>query len=830
MAGPWEKYQSPKTEAGPWSKYQKPPDAIPAGRGNWFSDVAAEVINPNIAPLATAAGIGGAIGGPVGAAVGAGGLLATDLAVGGVVNPLLQAFGQQPIQTASEAINTLYGPNVVAPEATTSGRRAARTVGAFVAPTRGTISAAQKLAPLVNGQTTRNVLNVLAEKPAVQTVAAIGAGGAVGLGQEAGVENPLALAALGLAGGFAPSLTTMPLKAGIRTIGNVVEPFAPGGAEAIKSRAYLEAFDNDPNRVQQAINMMEMGTPPEKVATALNASGFAALLGTSRNASTVIKDLYLARDAAVQQTQANQLAAASQNINALRTSIDTAQAARTAVLSREDAAATAALRTQQERLAETLPRASQRKIGLEITERRAAEMERAQKTIVQPAYRTAFSAAPEPFSFEGVEAVAKELAGDTGTLLNPQQAPYTTDVIRLYRSKPVMKQETWGGETIEMPTGEMQPTMVSLEEADTFIRALNQDLSALSGNMDASANNTRRNLMQLKTAAEEAINSGTEGTSAAELYQRARDAHREQVVERFRTGWVANLEREGATGVQLTAPEKVVKTIIESEDNAIRFLSALGEDQLAKNAVQNGIVDRYWRDVVRDGVVVPSRSAEFLRKHDDALQTLERAGIKITERLRAIDEGAARLVDARQAAAKRAELEFKPRRRELITLERRVSQLADQIGKTPDESAKDLAKKMQSSASVAEVVSQIRNDLRDQKRFKTMVREGIAAGGGVKELATEQAGPKLQIFDQLYTFANYLLTRAQGKLDAKLAADVAREMLNSDPAAKALAQALVKGQRSRLGKALQRPVTTPGPGAAINVLAPTIANQNQLRQ
>lgn len=805
-------------------------DAIPSGRGNWLSDIAAEVVNPNVAPLATVAGIGGALGGPAGAAVGAGGLLASDIAVGGVVNPLLQAFGQQPMMTPSEAINALYGPNIVAPEATTSGRRAARTVGAFVAPTRGTIGAVSELAPLVTSPTTRNVLSELAAGPTAQTVAAAGGGTAVAAGQEAGVTDPLALAALGLVGGAAPTVATIPIKAGVRGLYNVTEPFLPGGADKVKARAYLEAFDNDPNKVQQAINLLEMGTPPEKVATAMNASGFAALLGSARNASTIVKDLYLARDAALQQGQANKLAVASQSINAMRTSLDNEQAARAAALAQQDEVASRAVQTERERLAGRLPRVSQRDVGRTVTERRASELDRVQQTVVRPAYATAFSAAPDPFTFEGVEAAARELAKDTGTALNPQQAPYTSDVIRLYKAKPVTKAETWGGETIEVPTGEVSPAMVTLEEADTFIRALNQDLAALSGNMDASANVTRRNLMKLKTAAEEAIEAGTEGTEAAKLYKKARDAHREQVVERFRTGWVANLEREGATGVQILAPESVVKTVLTNEDNAIRLLSALGEDRLAMDAVRNGIVDRYRREVVRDGVIVPAKSADFFRKYEDALRTLDDAGLKLTDQLRAFDESAARLTEAGEAAATRAAAEFEPRARELKELERRVKSAVSRVDVPPQESQVKLQKLIGSSDDVARVVEQVRRDLRDKRRFERLVREGIQAGGGVKGLASEQAGPRLQVFDQLFTFANFVLARAQGRVDAKLAVDIAKEMLNSDPAAKALARAMVEGKRSKFGEALQRPAARPGRGAVINVLAPVVTQQNQLGQ
>jgi hypothetical protein len=372
-------------------------DTLPAPRqeSTFLEDaarIAREVVNPNVAPLATAAGAGFVVGGPVGAAVATGGLLASDLAVGGVVNPLLQAFGRETMMTPSEAINALYGPQVVAPEATSSGRRAMRTIGGFVAPTRATIGTASDLidaglkgdrflrtpAPppnaLVEPGVTQNVLRELAAKPGAQTVAAIGGGAGVGAAQEAGTENPFLLTGAALAGGALPSLATMPIKAGTRALYNVVEPFTPGGAERVKARAYLEAFDNDPNKVQQAINLLELGTSPEKVATAMNSSGFAALLGTARNANTIIKDLYLARDSALQQGRANQLASATRSINALRDQLDQDQTNRLIALSEQDEAAQTAVRQEREKLAGGLPKESQLDIGRTVTERRAAAL------------------------------------------------------------------------------------------------------------------------------------------------------------------------------------------------------------------------------------------------------------------------------------------------------------------------------------------------------------------------------------------------------------------------------------------------------------------------
>jgi hypothetical protein len=55
-------------------------------------------------------------------------------------------------------------------------------------------------------------------------------------------------------------------------------------------------------------------------------------------------------------------------------------------------------------------------------------------------------------------------------------------------------------------------------------------------------------------------------------------------------------------------------------------------------------------------------------------------------------------------------------------------------------------------------------------------------------------------------------------------------MINAEPAAKALADALVQGKRSKFGERLQKPAERPGRGAVINVLAPIVTNQNSLRE
>jgi hypothetical protein len=196
----------------------------------------------------------------------------------------------------------------------------------------------------------------------------------------------------------------------------------------------------------------------------------------------------------------------------------------------------------------------------------------------------------------------------------------------------------------------------------------------------------------------------------------------------------------------------------------------------------------------------------------------------------AFDEQAAKLAETGETVTARVEAEFAPRADELKALERQARVAANKVGVDPQQSAATLDELSRTSDDVAQLIRDVRRDLADQRRFKTLVREGVAAGGGVRELASEQVGPKLQLFDQIATYANYLLTRAQGRVDAKLAVEIAKEMINAEPAAKALADALVKGKRSPKGEWLQKPAAKPGRGAVINVLAPIVTNQNSLRE
>ena len=441
----------------------------------------------------------------------------------------------------------------------------------------------------------------------------------------------------------------------------VGESFFPSGQAAIKSRGYVDAFNGDLDKMSKAIEMLQQGVPIENVAVALNSPGFAGFAKTSQDANTVVKELWLARANELKALQTNQLAGAAEDVNALRqanlpastasitqpmrdinlslaeqqAALEAQRAARTGQLTAGQQATEASLLQQQQAQASALPKISQRNVGLTIKEERDLAAKNAQQNIVTPAYEKAFTAHDAPFSFEVVEEAAKRLAADPATRLNPQIAPYTAEALRMYggtattTTNPLM---LGGGKTTTVA-----PAQVTLRDADKFMQAINSDLSALEGSIDTTSRLTRKNLMELKTATQKAIDEGVP-QSAADLYKEARALHRTKTVEPFLEGWVANLEREGATGENLVRSVDVAKTIIKDEDTAMRFVAAVGDSPKAMAAAKQGIVDLYRKAVYdpKTKAFNPAAHDKFMEDHDLQLQTLDKAGMGLTSELNKI--------------------------------------------------------------------------------------------------------------------------------------------------------------------------------------------------
>ena len=799
-----------------WVEDPKPKQTYPQKVVEGVVDFAREVVNPVLAPYATVGGAGFLAGGPLGSAVATTGLMAGDV-----------ASSLMGIKTPSQAIRELYPEDVIS-EPTGKFTRGLRTVGEFVAPGAAGPRVAQTFAagvrpaadlrsrlaqqiefgrdrnvledysanllgrsvqaPVGPGAT-QNVLAAMATDPGVQTLAAL-SGGAATAGAEAIGANPYAQMLAGFAGSMVPSLATAGVKATGRPLYSLTEPLTSQGLKRVQARAILTSFNNDPMRVQAAIDMLESGMTPEQVATRTNNSQFAALLATTRYAKPNVSDMYRARDAAINTRLENELA----DINSqLANEAGRIEGMRTAV-------------------PRGIPGADQPSVGRRITTAREQEMKKVRREVVRPAYEAAFNAAPDAFSIEPLVLAARQIEADPLTRLNPGLAQKTSEILQQYKfTTPPDTRGAMGSLGGAQPPPKPVPPQVTLEGADNIIKAINMDVGKLIGKTDGESLKTLENLYTLRNAINQSIKDGVP-PQARELYGEALNLYQTRIAEPFKEGWVANLEREGATGVQLVAPAKVVETIIKSgdPDNARRFVLALGDNKKAMLAAKNGIVDLYKRTVVDGARVSPEKHEKFMREYASALGILDNAGMGIRSELNKFGK-AATSVEARQAR--------------LEDLTRLVTERTAGLTATPQQSAQRVTAMALDEPAVRQAVNEISATLNDQRAFRKLVDDAArSAGVGTgKIVPTDRELPPF--LDSNVMLANWLVARLKGKLDTQQAADLAVELLNSNTAARALGNALEERismfgtrrktyERGAIGQALFSPYKFP---AAIGI-------------
>jgi hypothetical protein len=135
------------------------------------------------------------------------------------------------------------------------------------------------------------------------------------------------------------------------------------------------------------------------------------------------------------------------------------------------------------------------------------------------------------------------------------------------------------------------------------------------------------------------------------------------------------------------------------------------------------------------------------------------------------------------------------------------------------------------------VLESVRDDLARDKLAESQASAARGAGPNVNLMGTETLGNVRapNFINNVTTVANDILRRLQGKLDQKLAIELAAEMLDPAAAAAALEKALArqaKGEKmadpfKKTGKAASQVLRTP---AVVNMLAPQSENQNALAQ
>lgn len=511
------------------------------------------------------------------------------------------------------------------------------------------------------------------------TLSGLATTAAKGLETAAKYTNPLSAiapiaGAAKLIPGVAPTLDVAGRMAGKVGQGayNVVEPLLPGGNAAIKSRAVLQALDNDPAKIDAAIQLLQSGKSIEETAATLGSTGLAAFAKSSQSASTAIQDLYNARAAALKAQQANQLAGAQGNLNALQqqqiegispTGAVSPSEPRN-VINRALAEQQKGLAAQQQGLAGNLPNVSPMVTGEELAAKAAQGLTDVQKKVVIPAYTEAFKlAGTEPIiPFESVLGTARGQRAETLTALKGL-APETSRVLELFTPVEPVADTFTRGLRKGQPRGEAPPAAplkVTLEQADALGKALNIDYGALSGSTDAASNIARRRINDMRASLTAAIEEGLPA-AANDAYKAAKELHGTQVADVFYTGAPANLRRTSSVNEPLLKSEDIVTKVLNSENDARQFLKVYAKDPAAMQTLKTGLENEYRAQVIdpKTGFVDPGKHAGFMAKNENTLNLLDQSGMGIAKSLEKTGAAATDLAAADAALqAKAGQLKF----------------------------------------------------------------------------------------------------------------------------------------------------------------------------
>ena len=558
----------------------------------------------------------------------------------------------------------------------------------------------------------------------------------------------------------APAVVRGTVKAGQKVATKI--PFTEARMQAKVNQQIATALNNDPVMMQRASDLFGQGLSLEQVAVQLQSPGLASL---SRSALRETPTLAQTRAAQLEQERVRNLTAAEQQVNQLRqqtqAQADLAPTQVNALLAQEKARkqaveqaalerqqqAVAAQTEQQAAVGRAIPETEQPAVGAEILKQREAQLKGAKETSNKE-YESVWELDKgNEFSLDPLSRTAEAINADVATALEPSLAPNTAKILQKFRTKPGRYDSltnTWTEGT---------PATVSLKDAHGIMKDINRDLAALEGSIDPKANVQRGNLMQLKSSLEQAIEQGSSPEAFA-AYKNAQTNYLKNVIEPYRKGWVANLERQGATGESILAPSKVTSTILSKFENTQKFLSTFGDNPVAMDSVRGGIVDIYRSKVALGGEFNPKAHAKFMETYKAQIDALDKKGMGLREQLNSYAEqhGAA----ARTAEQVKTETKATLESSEAIAAENKAK-IAEFKRQLNSKNAEDKA--------VVNEVEKIYNDAKNSRLSDPDYTPGESEFASVQrmnDLANQVPGLKAEL-DRLYYSEQYQQLAKQGE-------------------------------------------------------------------
>lgn len=580
----------------------------------------------------------------------------------------------------------------------------------------------------------------------------------------------------------------------------VLEPFTAAGKEAIRGRTYAQLLGNDPAKIQQAIDLLNEGRSVEDVALTLDSPQLAAAFKQVTPRSPEVANELFLRSKATQEAQANQLAAAQQTLQQLEMQQRANSAQQLSQIQTDLQAALDVAETAQRQVGAAVPRARQMEVGKQVTASREKLLAAAKAETGQLYTAAIESAGDTKFTIGNLISKAKTQAASTEAALDPRVAPNTSEILAQFKGKETVSPTSLFSGVVGEGARTVTPPQVSMKEADEIMQSINRDLSALSGSFDSAANVARRNLTLLKTALKEDMSVGVPAETY-DAYLKAQQAFMNRVDRPFRRGWVANLERQSATGEQLLPPSKITAEILKNEENASRFISSFSDDQKALDAVKNGVVDVYRKAVIKNGKVDAAAHGRFLDKYNDQLDVLDSAGLGLRQRFEKISGKAADIQEraalAPEAAAAKTAAATKQQEEalgEINRVQRALTNAAGRVGVTENRLAQSAAldDRLKTLPDVRAAIDRVKAQIETAESFDELAKAGGKSTQDLTKLASKAIPTGPQWLSTVATAVYNVIRGTRAKIDDQLVELIANDMINSPEIARLLEKSRAK--------------------------------------
>jgi hypothetical protein len=249
--------------------------------------------------------------------------------------------------------------------------------------------------------------------------------------------------------------------------------------------------------------------------------------------------------------------------------------------------------------------------------------------------------------------LATRAASDEGAQFDP------TPLVA--KAKEVLKQPIWDDANATSIFGKIkgldgeEVAPVAFEDIRDMRQAVNADIASALRSNSPNARMQLRNLGQLKDEIDRVINdSPFQQTKVA--YGTFVDFYKREFAPRFLRGVNLMPEKTTALGETRLPPEKVFTNYFKPNGatEMSRYLKLYGDNSEAMSAMREAMIDRYAKEVMKDGVIDPASHARFMDRYRVPMATLDKAGFKfgaeLQDNAKAFESVTDRLASLRDAA------------------------------------------------------------------------------------------------------------------------------------------------------------------------------------